>query len=132
MLAVIDTHALIWGVTGQKRRLGRNAARFLERADAGKATVYVPTLSLVELGDAVHRGAITLDGGLDAWLTRLLASGRYVAADLTVEIVRRAESLRMIPERSDRLIAATALELDCPLITRDPKIAAASGLDLIW
>jgi predicted nucleic acid-binding protein len=38
----------------------------------------------------------------------------------------------VIPERGDRLIAATALELDYPLITRDPEIAAAAGLELIW
>ena len=49
-----------------------------------------------------------------------------------IAIVLRAHTLYAIPERGDRLIAATAAELDCPLITRDPEIARAAGVDLIW
>jgi predicted nucleic acid-binding protein len=52
--------------------------------------------------------------------------------DLTTDIVRRAQTLFAIPERGDRLIAATAAELDLPLVTWDPTIAAAAGVDVIW
>lgn len=37
-----------------------------------------------------------------------------------------------IPERGDRLIAATAVALDVPLITRDPEIAACANVTLLW
>lgn len=30
------------------------------------------------------------------------------------------------------MIPATAAELDLPLITRDPEIAAAAGVDVLW
>ena len=52
--------------------------------------------------------------------------------DLTAAIVLRSQELYAIPERGDRLVAATAAELDCPLITRDPEIAAAAGVEVIW
>jgi predicted nucleic acid-binding protein len=52
--------------------------------------------------------------------------------DLTWEIVQRAEELYGVPERGDRLIAATAAQLGFPLITRDPEIAAAAGVDVVW
>lgn len=42
------------------------------------------------------------------------------------------EALYAIPGRGDRLIAATAAELDGPLITRDPEIARVAAVDLIW
>jgi predicted nucleic acid-binding protein len=52
--------------------------------------------------------------------------------DLGVEIVMKAEELYAIRERGDRLIAATAAVLDLPLITRDPEIANAAGVELLW
>jgi PIN domain nuclease of toxin-antitoxin system len=131
-LAVVDTHALIWALTGQQKRLGRAARRIIERADRGEAALYVPTISLVEVGEAERRGGIRLHEGFDRWVEGLLSTGRYHPVDLTTEIVRRAQTLFAIPERGDRLIAATAAELDLPLVTRDPTIAAAAGVDVIW
>jgi predicted nucleic acid-binding protein len=46
--------------------------------------------------------------------------------------VLRAQALYSIPERGDRLIAATAAHMDLPLITRDPEIARAAGVELHW
>lgn len=44
----------------------------------------------------------------------------------------RARELFAIPERGDRLMAATALELNCPLITRDAAIASSGLVRTIW
>jgi predicted nucleic acid-binding protein len=62
----------------------------------------------------------------------LIASGRFVAADLTVEIILEAEGLYAIPERGDRLIAATAVSLQCPVITADSAFGRIPGLTTIW
>lgn len=131
-LAVIDTHALLWAATGQRRRLGRQALRLIERVDRGHAALYVPTTALVEVGEAISRGKVNLDGGFDTWVDRLLGTGRYLAADITVAVVRRAQRLYAIRERGDRIIAATAAELDLPLVTRDPAIAEVAGVGIVW
>lgn len=129
--AVVDTHALVWYSTGRTRRLGRRARALFDRACSGRATLHVPTTCLMEVGEAVRAGRIGVPR-FDGWLDGLLASGHFLAADLTVDVVRRAQTLYAIPERADRLIAATAAELDLPLVTRDPEIAKVAGLDLIW
>lgn len=131
-LAVTDTHALVWYAQGRPNKLGAQARRIFERCDAGQAALYVPTLVLAELGEAVRGGRISLPDPFVFWVTRLLASGRFFVADLTWEVLRRGEELYAIPERGDRLIAATASYLDVPLVTRDPEIAAAAGVDVIW
>jgi PIN domain nuclease of toxin-antitoxin system len=131
-LAVTDTHALIWALTGHRNHLGRRARRVFDAAEAGHAAIYVPVIVLVELGEAVRKGTVSLEGGFERWARALFASGRYHPADLTVPIVVRAQSLVAIPERSDRLIAATAVELECPLITRDEEIAGVLGVEVIW
>ncbi len=133
-LAITDAHALIWAATGKLRRLGRDARRFYERVDAGRAVLYVPTMALVEIGEAHRAGAIAFAGGMsfEEWGEQLLGSGRFIATDLTWDIVARAQQLFSIPERGDRLIAATAAEMDLPLIARDPDIARAAEVELLW
>jgi len=126
-----DTHALVWWARGERKRLGRNARRVYESVEAGRAVIFVPTLVLVEIGDLARRGILRLAGGMSAWTRGLFGSGRFFAAELSVDVVLRAETLYGIPERTDRLIAATAAALDYPLITRDARIREA-GVSIIW
>lgn len=131
-IAVADTHALIWYAMGRRAKLGANARDFFDLVKEGRAAVYVPTITLVELLEAEHRGDVELVGGGEAWARGLLGSGSFFEAPLTAEIVLRAQELYSIPERGDRLIAATAAHMDLPLITRDPEIAQAGGVEILW
>lgn len=132
-LAVLDTHALIWWLVGTTSRLGRRARAFLDRVDEGRAVACVPAISLVELGEAIRRGAVQLDEPFDAFVARLEGTpSRYHVVPLTGAVVARAHTLYAIPERGDRLIAATAGVLGYPLVTRDPAIVAAVGGEHVW
>lgn len=132
VLAVVDTHALIWYAAQRWQKLGRDARRVFDEVETGNGALFVPVLTMVELGEAVRRGQVRLPTDVVSFARQLFATGRFIPVDLTWDIIQRAEELLMIPERGDRLIAATALELDYPLITRDLEIAAAAGLELIW
>lgn len=131
-IAVADTHGLIWYARSEWKKLGPRARKVYSSVDEGRAAIYVPTLVLVELGEAAHRGSIRFPDGLSRWSTRLFSSGGFFPVDLTLDIIVSAEALYQIPERSDRLIAATAVHLGHPLLTRDPEIGRAAGIEVIW
>lgn len=132
VVAVTDSHALIWYADGRWQKLGRQARRVFEQVTAGDGAIFVPTLVMVELGEAARRGQVALPEGVSRWGERLFASGRFFPVELTWAIVKRSEELLAIPERGDRLIAATAAELGYPLMTRDHEITAATGVETIW
>ena len=132
-IAVTDTHALIWWLTNVSKRLGKHAHAFFDRVDRGAAVVCIPTICLVELDEAIQGGDIDLGEPFSAFIERLETTpSRYTIVPLTSDIVLRSHELFAIPERADRLIAATALTLGYPLITRDPDIVQAIAGIHVW
>jgi PIN domain nuclease of toxin-antitoxin system len=132
-IAVVDTHLLLWWLDGDFRKLGRVARAFCDAVDGGRAVACVSTLTLVELSEAIQSGGFTLHEPFSVFCRRLESSpARYRVAPLTSEIAARAHDLLGIPERGDRLIAATAATLDLPLLTRDVEIARALGRQVLW
>ena len=129
---VTDTHGLIWFL-GDKPRLGPAAGAAFAECERGAAVMHVPTICLVEIIYLQEKGRIPAD--LKAHLDTALRVGiqGLVLADLTIEVadavaqVPRAD----IPDRPDRIIAATALHLGLPLISRDRRIQLSSMLT-IW
>jgi PIN domain nuclease of toxin-antitoxin system len=131
-LAVADTHALLWYLQNQARQAGFFVQALLRPRGCGNRHRFCAddrdgrNLRKRAVGRGLAPGRL-LRVGKGAVRVRLLSlCGSYL------EHVRRSEELFAIPERGDRLIAATASELGVPLITRDPKIANAAGVEILW
>jgi predicted nucleic acid-binding protein len=62
-----------------------------------------------------------------------LGESGLVVVDLNVDVVEQVANVIRddIPDLPDRVVAATALALNLPLITRDRKILL-SGLKTVW
>lgn len=129
---VTDTHALIWYLEDSPR-LGSDAGSAFEACDRGESVVYIPTICLVEIVYLQEKGRIPTDlkSALDAALQA--GSTGLVPYSLTLDVVDalgqvpRAE----VPDMPDRIIAATALNLGVPLISRDRKLQLSS-MQTIW
>lgn len=128
---VTDTHALIWYLTNSPR-LGPQASMAFDAADQGAAVMYVPTMCLVEIVFLTERNRIPADLRTTFDLA-LQANDSFVIIDLTVDIASAVAQITRaaVPEMPDRIIAATALHLGVPLISRDHKIQASS-VTTIW
>ena len=51
---------------------------------------------------------------------------------ITSADLRLLDRLSAIPELHDRLIAATALRINAPILTRDPLISACADVTCVW
>jgi PIN domain nuclease of toxin-antitoxin system len=78
-----------------------------------------------EIALLVDTGRIKLDIPTEAWIERFLARAGIAAVPLSHQAACRAYQLHHLAHRdpADRLLVATAIELACPLITYDDRMA---------
>ena len=132
MSAVLDTHAAIW-YSERSKKLSSVALQSIRRTVEEGKPVYVSAISFVETIYLVERGRLPLEA-----LHRLEAGLKHIASGLLVQAVDEdvAQAVHkvprdVVPDMPDRIIAATAVHLGLPLITRDERIRSA-GIKTIW
>ncbi len=105
----------------------------MQAAVATGHPIFVPAICLVEIVYLVEKGRIPAADWqkLDEALLRPDSAVRVVP--LNESIARRVAHIahESVPDMPDRIIAATALQLGVPLVSRDGK-NRASGIDVIW
>lgn len=131
VLAVIDTHALIWYIF-KDPRMSPTARKYLDGLAAAGNEVAVSSISLVEIVYLVEKYRID-PTTFDEVVALLDSRGLLIEAvvDQSVAEAMKTISRAQIPDMPDRIIAATAMHLGVPLISHDGRIKASS-LATIW
>lgn len=105
----------------------------MNSASASGTPAYISAISLVVVVYLVERGRIATDA-FDRFASELAQDSpafSVVPLDSHIASALRNISRTLVPDMPDRIIAATALYLGLPLITRDRRLQAA-GLQIIW
>ena len=133
MAIVADTHAIIWYLV-EPERLSQVALDALEGSIAAGEPVYISAISLIEICYLIEKRRIATD-----LLQRILEvvnepdpSLVVVPIDTTIAVAIRDIDRDTVPDMPDRIIAATALHLNLPLVSRDRKIQAERSIVTIW
>jgi PIN domain nuclease of toxin-antitoxin system len=123
---------LIWYLE-DSTLLSKAAREIYDSSDRGDIAVHVPTICLVEIIYLQEKGRIPPDlkARLDAELQA--DSTGLVLACLTAEVADALSQVPrgQVPDMPDRIIAATALSLGLPLISRDRRIQV-SEVETLW
>jgi PIN domain nuclease of toxin-antitoxin system len=132
MALVLDTHAVIWYLSGSSERslTARNA---IETEERNGDNVFVSAISLVEVIYLAEKGrlpSVALQRLQDALKD---PAGSMIVAPLDAEVagVVQQISRSKVPDMPDRIIAATALRLNAGLVTRDHRLQSA-GIRVVW
>ncbi|MBU4038084.1 MAG: PIN domain-containing protein [Proteobacteria bacterium] len=126
---VIDTHALLWYLTEDKR-LGKKAFKIFEKADKGEAEIIIPTTVLAEALFITEKHKVDIKF-MDI-IEEIENSSNYFIHSLDLEVILKCHELIKIPELHDRVIVATSLLLDAKLITKDEIITDSKIVEVVW
>jgi PIN domain nuclease of toxin-antitoxin system len=132
IVGVADTHAALWYLL-KNPRLSAAARTFMDDAALAGHDIALSPISLAEIVYLVEKNRLP-ESAYDE-LKDALADPEYVIdeAPLTASVV---EALRQIPrvdvpDMPDRIVAATALYLRVPVISRDGHIRSSS-IQTVW
>lgn len=120
---LLDTHTWVWSLF-RSSELSVPARDVIKHA----RTVYVAPCSLHEIAARHRSGKWPEVGGIVARLPLLLRAQGGVAAPCTAEMAVLSGGLDWShKDPFDRMIAATAMELACPLMSRDGAFDELAG-----
>ena len=132
MPAVLDTHAAIWYLL-DARNLSETVFSLIDGAATSGVPTYISAVSLVEVVYLVERGRIAADAfdRFERELGQASPAFKVFPLDYNVAGALKSVPREVVPDMPDRIIAATALHLGLPLVTRDRRLQAA-GIRTIW
>ena len=131
-MIVLDTHALVWWVTGDES-LSKKAKAAIERELEG-GQIVVSAISAWEIAMLVEREKLVLSMDVGSWLAAIAEIEAVRFMPLDVEVAVKSVDLpgEFHKDPADRMIVATARMLSAPLVTKDEKILTYAHVSTIW
>ncbi len=132
IIAVADTHAALWYLYADPR-LSPVVRLFIHKAVADRQEIAVSSISLVEVAYLVEKGRVPSSAYDDLAYALADPEQVFVEVPLTVAVsdsVRKV-SRDEVPDMPDRIVAATGLYYNVPILSRDSRIRTAN-LKTIW
>lgn len=129
---VADTHAILWYLYNDPR-LSATAIQVMDAADRAGDQIAIASITLAEVVYLVEKDRI--DAMAFEQIMRVLDQTNTalveIPFDRTIARAMRQLDRSQVPDLPDRIVAATALSLGVPVLSRDRKIRS-SVVETIW
>jgi PIN domain nuclease of toxin-antitoxin system len=129
---VTDTHTIVWASTNKFSQLSPKVLSVFEKADKGETLIYIPSMVLLEVAILQHLGKINLKERFDYWADKILKKRGFEIVSLDVSIIKTSVGYDFNNDIFDKVIVASAVELDLPLMTKDLAIINANLAEIYW
>ncbi len=132
IIAIADTHTTIWYLFSDSR-LGKAASDFIDTTIAKGDHIGVSAITIIEMIYLVEKGRIPANAVRD--LPDATANPKAVLQcvplDEHIAMIMAEIPRQDLPDLPDRVVAATALFLYVPVLSRDGPIRS-SDMKTIW
>jgi PIN domain nuclease of toxin-antitoxin system len=130
--AIADTHTALWYLFNDGR-LSMLAGDFIDKSALAGSQIGISSISLAEIVYLIGKNRIQASAYADLKAALNDPEHVFTEAPFTVEIVDAMKQVVRadVPDMPDRIVAATAVYLGVPVISRDGKIRASNVLS-IW
>lgn len=131
LLILLDTHVVVWLASGDAR-ISRPAQAEINQARQAVRGLAISDFTLIELSMLFRKKQFALAVSPEAFLSEV--ERRFVVLPITATIALQALELPAVypQDPADRIIGATALIEDIPLVTADNEIRRSRAVPVIW
>jgi len=118
---LLDTHALLWLVNGEKLP---EPARDAIRSAAATAALFVSPISAWEVATLIRKRRLALNQDAEDWFEGVLKIPGIALASMDWKVLTRSVTLPGEPPKdpADRILISTARRQQLCMITRDREI----------
>lgn len=131
-MIVLDTCAIIWDAL-ERNRLSAKARKAIDQAEA-ESELMLCDISIWEIAMLIKRKRITIDDTASGFIKLFIQSRNCHVQEITPEIAELSVNLsrEINNDPADRLIAATSILKNAPIITADQNLRNTAILATIW
>jgi len=131
-MILLDTCTIIWEALTPKQ-LSAKAKAAIEKGNE-EGAIYFAQISLWEIAMLIHKKRIQISCDYQTFIKLILDAKSYRLVGINPTIAERAATFpnSINADPADRLIAATAVELDIPLVTADQNLQKSHLFKTIW
>lgn len=131
-MITVDTHIIIWDAL-KPEVLSAKAKSELEQANNSDGIIFCD-ISLWEIAMLIKKKRLELDITYLEFIELLKASNKFIFQSITPEIADLSTKLsdELNADPADRIIAATSIISNTPLISADKNLRRANKLNIIW
>ena len=130
-MILLDTHVVVW-LAQDYQRISPKAQASIEQAREKKGGIVVSDITLFEIALLASRGRVNFKPDVERMLSEV--ERQFIVLPLTARIALQVFELPADYPNDpvDRIIGATALIEDVPLITADREIRKSGAVPTIW
>lgn len=131
-MIVLDTHIIIWDAL-YPEKISKEAKDAMELANESDGIIFCD-ICLWEIAMLMKKERLKVSIDYQDFINLIMDSNRYILHEITPKIaelsVNLPESINKDP--ADRIISATSIINNAPLITADTNLIKATEIATIW
>ena len=131
-MITVDTHIILWDAL-QPDMLSKKAKKEISLANQTDGIIFCD-ISLWEIAMLMFKKRIEIAIPYRKFIDLIKASNNYIFQGITPEIAELSTNLpeSINPDPADRIISATSIICNAPLLTADKNLRLSKKIKTIW